>query len=130
MLDDPAILRKVKDAILVGHFDARSALEETLKQYAVLFARIEDEYLKERLADIRDVVRRIEANLVFEVDLRRLAVREPVVVVASEILPSQVIAFKQLPVAGIVTEIGGATGHSAILARSLGIPAPSGSGLA
>src|SRR5262249_29787405 len=51
---------------------------------------------------------------------------EPVIIVASEILPSQALTFERLKVAGILTEAGGATGHAAILARSLGIPAVSG----
>ena len=99
---------------------------DVLDEYTALFAQIQDDYLKERLADIRDVIGRIQAQLVLQEGRHGLAIREPVIVVASEILPSQVIAFEQLPVVGIVTETGGTTGHAAILARSLGIPAATG----
>jgi len=126
LLDDPAIVRKVHDAILFRNLDARSALHRMVSEYSALFASIKDEYLRERLEDLRDVAKRIESHLYFEDDRRKLAVLEPVIVVAKQILPSQVVTFERLPVSGIVTESGGATGHAAILARSLGIPAASG----
>jgi phosphoenolpyruvate-protein phosphotransferase len=124
--DDPALLTKVQSTILDRHVDARTALQEVLDQYTALFAQIQDSYLKERLADLRDVTRCIQAQLAFHDGRPWLHTREPVIVVAREILPSQVVAFEQLPVAGLVTETGGAAGHAAILARSLGIPAATG----
>jgi phosphoenolpyruvate-protein phosphotransferase len=128
LLDDPALLTKVQSAILDRHVDARTALQDVQAEYVALFSQIQDAYLRERLADVRDVIGHVQARLAVEDGGQALAVREPVIVVASEILPSQVIGFGQLPVAGIVTEKGGATGHAAILARSLGIPAASGLG--
>src|SRR5439155_3240544 len=59
LLRDPALIAKVKAAILDRHLDAHTALHETLDEYAALFARIPDEYLKERMADLRDVVGRV-----------------------------------------------------------------------
>jgi phosphoenolpyruvate-protein phosphotransferase len=126
LLDDQALLTKVESFILDHHVDAPTALQEVLNAYVGLFSQIPDEYLKERLADIRDVIGRIRAQLAVQESPPSLGLREPAVVVASEILPSQVIAFEQLQVAGIVTETGGATGHAAILARSLDIPAVTG----
>ncbi len=126
LLDDQAFRAKVLSAILDRYLDARTALQNVLDQYATIFSQIEDEYLKERFADIRDIIGRIQKHLAIWQSSPLPAVREPVIVVVSDILPSQVIAFEQLPVAGIVTETGGATGHAAILARSLGIPAVSG----
>ena len=61
LLRDPALVGRVKSAILTRHVDARSALHELLDEYTVLFAQIKDEYLKERMADIRDVVARLIA---------------------------------------------------------------------
>ena len=78
------------------------------------------------MADIRDVVGRILAQLALQTAPDRSDVDEPVILVAPEILPSQALTFDRLHVAGILTETGGATGHAAILARSLGIPAVSG----
>jgi phosphoenolpyruvate-protein phosphotransferase len=126
LLRDATLIGKVKSAICQKHIDASTALHETLDEYAKLFSQIKDEYLKERMADLRDVVSRILAQLALQSGSVLLKVNEPVIIVAPEILPSQAIAFDRLPVVGIITETGGPTGHAAILARSLGIPAVSG----
>jgi phosphotransferase system enzyme I (PtsI) len=126
LLRDPALLAKVHAAILNRQLDAGSALHATLEEYNQLFSRIPDEYLKERMADLRDVVGRIAAQLALDQNQHHETGDEPVIIVAPEILPSQAFMFERLPVAGIITEAGGATGHAAILARSLGIPAVSG----
>lgn len=126
LLRDPAFIGKVKSIILRRHVDAPTALHETLEEYTQLFARIEDEYLRERMSDLRDVVGRITAQLALHASRDLVPTDEPVIIVAPEILPSQALAFHRLRVAGIITEAGGATGHAAILARSLGIPAVSG----
>src|SRR3954447_7638876 len=63
LLRDPALVGKVKSAILDRHVDARTALQEALDEYTALFAQIQDEYIKERMADIRDVVSRIITQL-------------------------------------------------------------------
>jgi phosphotransferase system enzyme I (PtsI) len=126
LLRDPVLINKVKSIISNQRVDARSALQETLEQYSTLFAQIHDDYLKERMADVRDVIGRIAGHLTRQETEKRLACDGPVIVVASEILPSQALAFDRAHVAGILTESGGATGHAAILARSLGIPAVSG----
>lgn len=126
LLRDPALVGKVKAIILNKHVDAPTALRECLDQYSSLFAEIHDEFFQERMADVRDVIGRIASHLSRQETEHRLACDEPVIVVASEILPSQALAFDRLHVAGILTETGGTTGHAAILARSLGIPAVSG----
>jgi phosphotransferase system enzyme I (PtsI) len=126
LVRDPALSAKVTNAILDRQVDAHTALQESLDEYAALFARIPDEYLKERMADLRDVVGRIQAQLALQTNAQALDVNEPVIIVAPEILPSQALTFDRLQVAGILTETGGSTGHAAILARSLGIPAVSG----
>jgi phosphoenolpyruvate-protein phosphotransferase len=125
LLRDPSLIGKVHALIRTRHLDAVSALHETLDEYAALFARADD-YLRERLADIRDVAGRIIAQLSLRKGPGHLDATGPVILVAPEILPSQAVMFERLPVAGIVTESGGATGHAAILARALGIPAVSG----
>jgi phosphoenolpyruvate-protein phosphotransferase (PTS system enzyme I) len=126
LLRDPSLVGKVKSAILNRHVDAATALHDALDEYTTLFSKIEDEYLKERMSDLRDVVSRVMAQLALQKSDKPLNVGEPVILVAREILPSQALSFDRLSVAGIVTETGGATGHAAILARSLGIPAVSG----
>lgn len=122
---EPALVQKVKSIIFQKKVDASTALQRALDEYTALFAQISDAYIRDRLTDIKDVVQRVQAHLTLA---ERPATEngEPVVLVAREILPSQAVMFEFLPVAGIVTEAGGATGHAAILARSLGIPAVSG----
>src|SRR5205807_2107110 len=88
--------------------------------------KIQDQYLKERMADIKDVVTRIIAHLALKETPQCLAGGEPVILVAPELMPSQAALLEKLHVAGIITEAGGSTGHAAILARSMGIPSVSG----
>jgi phosphoenolpyruvate-protein phosphotransferase len=126
MLRDPSLIGKVKSAILDRHVDAQTALHEILDDYARLFNRFRDDYLRERVTDLRDVIGRITAQLAKQETGTLLTTNELVIVVAPEILPSQAAALDRMHIAGIVTETGGATGHAAILARSLGIPAVSG----
>jgi phosphoenolpyruvate-protein phosphotransferase len=126
LIRDPALVAKVHSYIAGQRLDAASALHAVLEEYNKLVSQIPDEYLRERMADLRDVLGRIAAQLALDKQEPELQGSEPLIVVAPEILPSQVFMFERLPVAGIITEAGGATGHAAILARSLGIPAVSG----
>ncbi|MBI3821161.1 MAG: phosphoenolpyruvate--protein phosphotransferase, partial [Planctomycetes bacterium] len=126
LLRDPALVGKVKSSILHRKVDARSALHELLDEYTTLFEKIQDEYLKERMADIRDVVSRIITHLSLDEKPACLSGEEPIIIVAPEILPSQAMMLEKLRVVGIITEAGGSTGHAAILARALGIPSVSG----
>jgi phosphoenolpyruvate-protein phosphotransferase len=126
MLRDPSLIGKVKSAILDRHVDAQTALHEILDDYTRLFNRFRDDYLRERVTDLRDVIGRITGQLAKQETGTLLTTDEPVIIVAPEILPSQAAALDRMHIAGIVTETGGATGHAAILARSLGIPAVSG----
>jgi phosphotransferase system enzyme I (PtsI) len=126
LLRDPSLGAKVKALIRDRQIDAASALELVLEEYEKLFADIADPYLRDRMADLRDVAARILAQLAIRDGRPALDVNEPVVLVAREILPSQALSFDRKYIAGILTEKGGATGHAAILARSLGIPAVSG----
>ncbi len=126
ILRDPAFVAKVKSYILNGQLDAATSLNKTLEEYDVLFARIRDDYLRERMADIRDVAEQIMAQVLVERDRETIGPSEPLVLVAPEIRPSQAAMFDKLPVSAIATEAGGSTGHAAVLARGLGIPAVSG----
>lgn len=123
---EPPLVHKVKSIIYQKKVDASTALQQALDEYAGLFSQIADPYIRDRLADIKDVVLRVQTHLAMGERPAADASREPVILVAREILPSQAVMFEFLSVAGIATEAGGATGHAAILARSLGIPAVSG----
>jgi len=106
---------------------APAALHRLLNDYSSLFARTKDEYIKERLADVRDVVIRLSAHL-SEVlnDGPKTVSDDPLILVAGELLPSQVVTLGDVEVMGIVTQSGSQTSHAAIIARSRGIPAVSG----
>jgi phosphoenolpyruvate-protein phosphotransferase (PTS system enzyme I) len=126
LLRDPNLIGKVKSVILTRHVDAVTGVHEVVDEYAALLSQIPDQYIRERMADIRDVTGRVLAQLSLHDSTQKIELDESVVIVAPEVLPSQALAFGRLQVAGILTEAGGATGHAAILARSLGIPAISG----
>ncbi len=125
-LRDPSLIGKVTSLILEKKLDARAALVRTLEEYTAIFERIEDVYLRERLADLRDVIQRVDAQLAASDCPECLNENESVILAIREILPSHAVMFDRVRVAGILTEAGGPTGHAAILARSLGIPAVSG----
>ncbi len=128
ILKDRKLLAKVREAIQTRHLTAMSSLYQVLQEYAATFARIEHDYHRERLADVRDVISRIGSHL--SVERPQVPVpaegEDPIVLVAYEILPSQAMSLGDLNIGGIVTEIGGGTSHAAILSRSRGIPAVSG----
>jgi phosphoenolpyruvate-protein phosphotransferase len=127
LLRDPSLTTKVKARICEEHVDAGTALRATLDEYSGLFQKLKDVYLQERLADLRDVVGRVLVQLTREAsDTPKPDVKEPVILVAPEVLPSQAALIDRRWVAGLLTESGAATGHAAILARALGIPAVSG----
>ncbi len=127
LLRDPALTAKVRAAILDHRVDALTALHEVLDEYSTLFNQIQDEFFKERLADVRDVVGRVMAQLALSDGTGRPSPAEgPVILIAPEILPSQALLLQKFHVIGLITEAGGSTGHAAILARSMGIPSVSG----
>lgn len=126
ILRDPAFTDKVRRAIVKERQNAPSALRSVLSEYTVLFERTKDEYLRERLADLRDVIVRLSGHMTPMRDPDVAAAAGPLIVVADELLPSQVMTLGERDVAGIVTQSGGRTSHAAILARSRGIPAVSG----
>jgi phosphoenolpyruvate-protein phosphotransferase len=127
LLRDPALIGKVRAAIHDRRVDARTALHLVLDEYTSLFNQIQDDFFKERLADVRDVVGRVMAQLALADGCGYCPpTQDPVILVAPEILPSQALILSKFQVVGIVTEAGGTTGHAAILARSMGIPSASG----
>jgi phosphoenolpyruvate-protein phosphotransferase len=126
LLRDPTLSNRVKTAVLERQIDSATALRAILDEYDKLFGQIADPYLQERMADLRDVIGRILVQLGREQQTPNLNPNEPVVLIAQEILPSQALTLDRHLIAAIVTESGGATGHAAILARALGIPAVSG----
>ncbi len=126
ILHDPAFTAKIRSWIVNERQTAQSALHRLLDEYTALFSSTQDEYLRERLSDVRDVVIRLSGHLTDVLRPQLAALPEPLVLVAHELLPSQVVTLGNREVAAIVTETGGQTSHAAILARSRGVPAVSG----
>ncbi len=126
ILHDPAFTAKVRDHVIKEHQSVQAALHYVLNEYTSLFARTKDEYLLERLADVRDVIIRLSGHLTEVLQPGTAALTGPLILVVDELLPSQAVTLGDREVAGIVTQSGGQTSHAAILARSRGIPAVSG----
>jgi phosphotransferase system enzyme I (PtsI) len=126
ILHDPAFTAKIRGWIVDEGQSAPGALHRLLEEYTALFTSTKDNYIKERLADVRDVVIRLSGHLSDVLQPQLGALRGPLILVANELLPSQVVTLGNREVAGIVTETGGRTSHAAILARSRGVPAVSG----
>ena len=126
ILHDAAFTNRIRNWIVNDRMSAQAALHQLLNEYSSLFVRTKDEYLKERLADVREVVVRLSAYMSDITTSVDTPLKGPLVVVADELLPSQAISLGEVDVRAIVTQSGSQTSHAAIIARSRGIPAVSG----
>ena len=122
MAEDDTLIDGVEEKIKKGR-NAQWALEEQMEETSSLLESLEDEYLRERAADVRDVCRRIMAFLKGVDDDPFRNINEKVVLFAEELNPSDTAKMDFHYIKGMVTAKGGATSHVAILARSLEIPA-------
>lgn len=126
ILRDPAFRNKIRNSIIEDRLTAQAALHQVLNEYRSLFARTKDQYIKERLTDVRDVVVRLSAHLTDVLNPEEPAIKGPLIIVTDELLPSQAVNLGEADVAAIVTQSGSQTSHAAIIARSRGIPAVAG----
>lgn len=123
VLSDPELQSQVEDKIKSNNVDAASALDEVANMFIMMFEGMDDEYFRERAADIRDVSRRLIANLLGKTLPNPTLINEEVVIIAEDLTPSDTAQLNKNLVRGFATNIGGRTSHSAILARSMEIPA-------
>ncbi|MCW0077537.1 phosphoenolpyruvate--protein phosphotransferase [Enterococcus faecium] len=124
VLSDPEMVGQIKQNIKDNSVNAESALKEVTDMYIGMFEAMEDNaYMQERAADIRDVAKRILAHLLGVTLPNPSMIDEEVVVVAHDLTPSDTAQLDRNFVKAFVTDIGGRTSHSAIMARSLEIPA-------
>lgn len=131
LLHDDALAEATKDWILERHYNAEWALSAQLEVLARQFDDMEDAYLRERKADLEQVVERLLKALAANSELgnadvavpRDFAGEDPLVLVASDIAPADMLQFKSSIFTGFITDVGGRTSHTAIVARSLDIPA-------
>jgi phosphoenolpyruvate-protein phosphotransferase (PTS system enzyme I) len=126
ILRDPSFTKKIRSWIVDQRQSASYALNQVLQEYTALFEKTEDGYIRERLADVRDVILRISGHLTEVLHPEIETLPEPLIVVADELLPSHVVLLGNRKFVGIATQAGGQTSHAALLARSHGIPAVSG----
>lgn len=123
IVDDVEIFEQVKDKITSVKVNADWALKEVTDGYIELFSGLEDDYLRERGIDIQDVTARITRHLLGLVEIDYASLEESVIIVAEDITPSDTAKMTKECVLAFITEKGGKTSHSAIMARSMEIPA-------
>ncbi len=124
VLEDRTLIEEVIKRIKEEKLSAEYIFFEVLKKYIKMFSNIEDEYLRERVGDINDVGRRILKNLMDENKLHELDhLSEEIVIVSHDLSPSDTASMYNKNILAFVTDIGGRTSHTAIMAKSLGVPA-------
>jgi len=131
MLHDPSLVDPIKTLIQEECYTALSASEKIYNQTIEMFESLEDEYLKQRAVDIRDIKKRVMSLLAGtnqSLSDSNISQEEGVVLVAHEITPSDTLEMDRAVLSGMLMMTGGETSHTAILAQSLGIPAMVGCG--
>ena len=123
VLDDVVFLDEVRGKIRGEFLTADNALAQVSDKYIAMFAGMDDEYLKERAADIKDISERLLKNIL-GLEMQSLAdIAEEVIVLAHDLTPSDTAQMNKQMVKAFATNMGGRTSHTAIMARSLEIPA-------
>ena len=123
VLQDPELKTQVLDKINNEKLCAEAALDAVANSFIAMFEMMDDDYFRERAADIKDVSRRLLANLLGKPLPNPALIDEEVVIIADDLTPSDTAQLNKNLVRGFATNIGGRTSHSAIMARSLEIPA-------
>ena len=123
ILEDTELINAIRLKIETGKQDAVSAADETLRFFADMFRGMKNDYMKERSEDITDIGYRLIMNMLGREIHSLRSIKEPVIIVAHDITPSDTAQMKKDMVLGFLTDIGGRTSHAAIMARSLEIPA-------
>jgi len=131
ILADPELLGQIKDKVKNDKVNAEAALKSVTDMFIEMFEAMTDNaYMQERAGDIRDVTKRIMSHLLGVTLPNPALIQEEVVIVAHDLTPSDTAQLDRNYVKGFITDIGGRTSHSAIMARTLEIPAVVGSGSA
>lgn len=123
ILEDRSLIEDVISAIREKQVNAEYAFSTVVEKYFRAFSQVDDEYLKERVADIRDVARRLIENLAGKGQNPLAHLTEKVIIIAHDLSPSDTATMDKRRVIAFATDVGGPTSHTAIMARSLGIPA-------
>lgn len=121
MAEDPALLAEVERGIRRERWQAEGAFYRVMQRYMAAMRKFDDAYLRDRVLDLHDVTRRVLANMTGAAQKSPSTFRH--VLLAHDLTPSETVEMNRDMVLGFATEVGSATSHTAILARSLGIPA-------
>lgn len=121
ILDDPEIIKPVEEKISNEQVNAPTALTDVTSQFVTIFESMDNEYMKERAADVRDVSKRVLAHILGVTLPNPSMIDENVVIIGNDLTPSDTAQLNKDFVQGFVTNIGGRTSHSAIMSRSLEI---------
>lgn len=123
VLSDPELINPMKDKIKSEKVIAEAALDDVATMFIDMFKNMDNEYMRERAADIHDVTTRVKAHLLGVSIPDPALINEEVIVIANDLTPSDTAQLNREFVKGFATDVGGRTSHSAIMARSLEIPA-------
>lgn len=123
VLEDRTLIEDVISTLKGKRVNAEYAFSSVVQKYFRAFSQVDDEYLKERVADIRDIARRLLENLVGKEKNPLTSLTEKVIIVAHDLSPSDTATMDRQKVVAFATDIGGPTSHTAIMARSMEIPA-------
>lgn len=123
ILADERLATEAADIIRIGMINAEGALRRTLHRYRETFAAIDDPYLRERISDVETVIERVLRCMVGEAVAPLPSMGSQIIIAAHDISPADLLQINRTDVLAIVTEIGGKTSHTAILARALDLPA-------
>ncbi len=122
MLEDADFSQSVENIISTQMINAESAVALTSQNLSTMFSMMEDAYMKERASDIKDISERVISNL-SENERKNSLITEPVILVADDLAPSETMQLDKSKILAFVTENGAITSHTAILARTMNIPA-------
>lgn len=126
MLSDNLLVGTATEIIRGEKVNAEWAMNETASRLTTIFNNMKDEYLRERVADVQDVIDRVQANLA-QINVHQLnEFEEDVIILAYQMSPSDIVELNNTNAVGFATELGGRTSHTAIIARSLETPAVAG----
>ncbi len=128
MLEDPELLQAVQSAIEERHWNAEAALSTAAEMYIQVLGSLDDEYLRARAVDVRDIVTRLLRILLGTTEDCTSELRVPSIILARDLTPSDTVQLDRSLVLGFCTAEGGPTSHVAILACSMGLPAVVGVG--
>ncbi len=128
MVNDPKLLRELEELIHDRHYSAEYSVSRVLRRYAKVFQSLEGPYMAERANDIFDIEKRLLSRLLGEHREELAEVTSEVLVLARNLTPSETASMKPEFIRGFVTEKGGPSSHTAIVAEGLGIPAVVGAG--